>query len=151
MRQAVSSLKTNARTLAAGVALVLIAMVGTRSLTYLSFVTLALLPTLAAAIMEKPGYRSATVSVGSMTIATLFPLVLGAIAHGGTRNLLASVEAWTFVGFAVAGGIAIYFVMPAALVWFDDMRAAARLREIKSRQEQLERDWGPDVRSGGPS
>jgi hypothetical protein len=146
MRAISASAKTNGRTLAAGVAVVVIGLLGAKSMGYLAFVGLALLPTFAAAILEKPGMRSATVSIGSMTTATLFPLVLGAIAHGSTRDLLGSVQAWAFIGCAVVGGAVIYFVVPIASVWVEDMRAAARLRDIRLRQQKLERDWGADVR-----
>jgi hypothetical protein len=146
-----SSTRASARMVAAGVALVLFGLIGTKSLGYLGFVALALLPTLAAGIFEKPGRRSATVSIGSMTVATLFPLVLGAIANGGSRNLLTSLEAWTFVGCAVLGGAAIYVAMPAVAVWLDDMRATQRLRELRARQDKLEHDWGAEIRTGAPS
>ncbi|HEX9462959.1 MAG TPA: hypothetical protein VGB82_10210 [Alphaproteobacteria bacterium] len=145
-----SSARASGRMVAVGVLLVLFGLIGTKSVGYLGFVGLALLPTLAAAIVEKPGRRSATVSIGSMTVATLFPLVLGAIANGGSRNLLTSLEAWTFVGCAVLGGAAIYIAMPAAAVWLDDMRATSRLRDLRARQDKLEHDWGPNIRAGAP-
>jgi len=145
--RATHSVRANGRLLAAGITIVLLGMIGTRSLSYLGFVALALLPTFAAALLEKPGQRSATISVGSMTVATLMPLVMGAIANGSNRDLLTSGTAWLFIGASVLGGAAIYFAMPMAAVWIDDMRATARLRELRNRQAQLEQHWGPEVRS----
>jgi len=142
-----SPVRVNGRLIAAGIFMVLLAMIGTRSLSYLGFVALALMPTFAAAIVERAGQRSATISIGSMTVATLMPLVMGAIANGSSRDLLTSSGAWLFVGGAVAGGAAIYFVMPMATVLLEDMRANARLRELRTRQAQLEQHWGPEVRS----
>src|SRR5258708_33517990 len=97
-----SSARASGRMVAVGVLLVLFGLIGTKSVGYLGFVGLALLPTLAAAIVEKPGRRSATVSIGSMTGATLLPLVLGAIANSRSRKLLTSLEAGAFLGWSGA-------------------------------------------------
>lgn len=145
-----SQLKVSGRLIAAGLAVALFGLIGTRSIGYLAFVALALGPTIAAAILERPGQRVATISLGSLTTATLLPLVMGAIANGAKRDLLTSLAAWTFVCGAVLGGLAIYFILPAATVWIDDLRASARLRDVRSRQAALEREWGPEVRSETP-
>lgn len=142
-----SQLRASGRVLAAGLIVALLGLVGARSIEYLGFIALALMPTLAAAIIERAGQRVATVSIGSMTVATLLPLVMGAIAKGAHRDLLTSLPAWTFVGGAVVGGIAIYFALPAASVWIDSARATGRLRDIRAKQAQLERDWGAEVRN----
>lgn len=139
-------LRASGRVIAAGLVIALFGLIGTRSLDYLAFVALALGPTLAAAILERPGQRAATISLGSMTVATLLPLVMGAIAGGARRELLMSLTPWLFVGGAVLGGIAIYLILPAATVWVDDMKSTARLRDIRARQAALERDWGIEVR-----
>jgi len=138
--------RASGRLIAAGVAIVLFGLIGTRSVEYLAFVAIALGPTCAAALLERPGQRAATISMGSMTVATLLPLVMGAIAGGARRNLLTSLPAWTFVGGAVLGGLAIYLLLPAVTVWIDDMKSSKRLREVRDRQALLERDWGPEVR-----
>jgi hypothetical protein len=140
-------LRGSSRLIAAGVAIALFGLIGTRSVEYLAFVAIALGPTCAAALLERPGRRAATISMGSMTVATLLPLVMGAIAGGSRRNLLTSLPAWTFVGGAVLGGLAIYLLLPAVTVWIDDMKSSKRLREIRERQALLERDWGVEVRS----
>lgn len=150
VRVSPSQLRTSGRLLAAGVIVALLGLVGTRSIEYLAFIGLALAPTLAAAILERAGQRVATVSIGSMTVATLLPLVMGAIANGAHRDLLTSLAAWTFVAGAIAGGLVIYFALPAATVWVDSARASARLRDIRTKQAQLERDWGVEVRSDQP-
>ncbi len=144
-------LRASGRLIAAGIVVALFGLIGTRSLNYLAFVGLALGPTFAAAILERPGQRTATISLGSMTVATLLPLVMGAIANGARRELLTNLTAWTFVGGAVIGGLAIYFILPAATVWVDDMRSSARLRDIRARQARLEQDWGVEVRNETPA
>jgi MFS family permease len=145
-----SQLKVSGRLITAVLGVALFGLIGTRSLSYLAFVALALGPTLAAAILERPGQRVATISLCSLTVATLLPLVMGAIANGARRDLLTSATAWMFVGGAVLGALAIYFVLPAATVWIDDLRATARLRDIRARQAALERDWGAEVRNEAP-
>jgi hypothetical protein len=123
----------------------LVIVIAASSISYLVFVAAALMPTLAAAIMEKRGQRQMAISVGALTLATVIPLVIGAIATGSQRDLLSSSTAWTFVGIAAVAGFAIYFFMPIANVWFDDMKTQARLRALRERQQQLEKDWGPEV------
>lgn len=128
----------------------LIIVVAVSSFSYLVFVAAALMPTIGAAIMERRGQRQMAISVGALTLATVIPLVIGAIATGSQRNLLGSSTAWTFVGLAAAAGFAIYFLMPVANVWIDDMRSQARLKALRERQQQLEKDWGPEV-AGRPA
>lgn len=120
------------------------------SISYLVFAVAAMMPTLAASIMERRGQRQMAISVGALTLATVLPLVVGAIAGGSQRNLLGSSTAWTFVGLAAAAGFAIYFFMPVINVWFDDMKTQARLKALRERQQQLEKDWGPEV-AGRPA
>jgi hypothetical protein len=135
------------RMIGMGVVLALCGLLGTRSLSYLAFAGIALAPAICAAIIEKPGQRAATISIGSMTTATLVPLILGAIANGSSRDLLGSPRAWTFIAGAVLGGIGIYFVLPTITIMIDDSRAARRLRELQERQQKLEQDWGAEVRT----
>ena len=127
--------------------LAVVAVVAANSLAYLAFAAFAMVPTVLVAAIERRGHRSATIAVGSMTTATIMPQIFGAIAHGSTRDLLTSLEAWIFVAGAVAGGMAIYLVMPTATVWVDDWRTSTRLREMRRRQAELERLWGPEVKS----
>ncbi len=123
----------------------LLIVVAMSSISYLLFIAIALVPAIAALLLDRPGQRQATTSVAAMTLATVIPLVLGAIASGSVRNLLGSSVAWTFVGAAAGTGFALYFLMPAASSWMADMRASARLRAIRERQQALEKDWGPEV------
>jgi 4-hydroxybenzoate polyprenyltransferase len=141
------SLRASGRAAAIGTILLSIGLIASSSFSYVVFILLALVPMIAAALLEKRGNRSATICIGSLTLATVLPIVLGAIADGGSRSLINSATAWIFVAGAVCGGIAIYFVLPTMSVMLDDMRAAARLRELRKRQEALERDWGQEVRS----
>ncbi len=143
----VARLGASGRLIVAGVGIAVFGLLGTRSLGYLAFVVLALMPTFAAAILEKRGQRAATISIGSMTVATLLPLVLGAIANGSSRDLLHSGSAWTFVAGAVLGGAAIYFVLPTMTVWMEESKAQSRLRHLRERQQKLEKDWGTEVRT----
>lgn len=140
----------NARAALILIGIGLLIVIAASSVSYLLFVAAAMMPTIAAAIMERRGQRQMAISVGALTLATVIPLVVGAIATGSQRKLLTSSTAWTFVGVAAAAGFAIYFLMPTVNVWFDDMKAQARLKALRERQIQLEKDWGPEV-SGRPA
>jgi hypothetical protein len=120
-------------------------VIAASAISYLIFLILATAPAIAASFLERPGQRQATTSVGALTMATVIPLILGAIATGSDRDLLRSPTAWTFVAAAAAAGIAIYFALPILAVWLEDMRAAARLRKMRERQKELVNDWGAEV------
>lgn len=149
MNVSASPARANARTIVALCAAVLLAFVALSSLSYLLFIVVALVPAAALAVLERQGQRQATISVGSLTAATVAPLVIGAIAGGSRRDLLGSAEAWTFVGAAAAAGFAIYLALPAVAVWIADLRADTRLRKLRERQQALEKDWGPEIRESG--
>jgi hypothetical protein len=147
MNVSASPARANARAIVALVAVVLLAFVALSSLSYLLFIAVALVPAAALAALERQGQRQATISVGSLTAATVAPLVIGAIAGGSRRDLLASAEAWAFVGTAAVAGFAIYLALPAVAVWIADLRADTRLRKLRERQQALEKDWGPEIRA----
>jgi uncharacterized OsmC-like protein len=78
-------------------------------------------------------------------MSTVIPLILGAIASGSERDLLRNPAAWMFVAVAACIGIGIYLMLPVLAVWVEDMRANARLRKMRERQQALAADWGPEI------
>jgi len=136
---------TNGRAAIAAVVLGGLIVIAASALSYLVFLVLATLPIVAASLLERPGQRQATVSVAALTMSTVIPLILGAIASGSERDLLRSPTAWTFVVTAACVGFGIYLMLPVLAVWVEDMRANARLRKLRERQQALAADWGPEV------
>ncbi len=122
-------------------------ILGLYSLHMLYFVLLALLPAAAAAIIEPRGQRAATISIASLTAATLLPLVLGSMMVGSRRDLLTSSDAWSYVGGAVLAGLAIFLCLPAGTAWREDRRARRRIEVLRERQKEIEEQWGPEVRT----
>lgn len=120
-------------------------VIAASAISYLIFLLLAAVPAIAASFIERPGQRQATTTVGVLTMATAIPLILGAIATGSERELLRSPSAWTFVAVASIAGFVIYLALPMIAVWMEDMRANARLRRMRERQQELIKDWGPEV------
>lgn len=120
-------------------------VIAASAISYLIFLVLAAVPAIAASFLERPGQRQATTSVGVLTMATVIPLILGAIATGSDRDLLRSPTAWTFVAVSAAIGFGIYLALPVVAVWMEDMRATSRLRKMRERQKQLATDWGSEV------
>src|ERR1041385_7108133 len=106
-----SSLRISGWVVTIVVALLSLGLIASSSFSYVMFLFLALIPMVAAALLEKRGNRSATICIGSLTLAAALPIVLGAIADGGTRSLITSTTAWMFIAAAVGGGVAIYFVL----------------------------------------
>lgn len=151
MNVSASSARGNARLIVALSVIILLAVAAVAAFSYLIFIVIALAPAAALAVLERPGQRQATISVGSLTAATVAPLVIGAIAGGSRRDLIASAEAWGFVGAAALAGFTIYLALPAIAVWLADLRADARLRKLRDRQTALEKDWGTEIRSNTSS
>jgi MFS family permease len=143
----VSAPRVNANGRAAIAAILLggLIVIATSAMSYLVFLALATVPAFTASLLERPGRRQATASVGALTMATALPLILGAIATGSERDLLRSSTAWLFVAAAAVIGIGIYFMLPILAVWVEDMRASARLRKMRERQQALVNDWGAEV------
>jgi hypothetical protein len=117
------------------------------SVTHLYFMVVAMAPTIALAIIERPGNRVATTSVGALTAATVLPLLFGAMTREPKRELFDNATAWAFVGVAVSAGILIYVLLPVSAGLFHDQRLRARRRLLRDRQEALEEEWGAEVRS----
>lgn len=140
-----SRASANGRAAIAAIVLGGLIVIAASSFSYLVFLMLATVPIFAATFLERPGQRQATISVGALTMATVIPLILGAIATGSERDLLRSPTAWTFVAVAAVIGAGIYFLMPIAAVWFEDMQANGKLRKMREQQEALAADWGPEV------
>jgi len=136
----------------AGVLLALVVIgfafiLGLYSMHTLYFVLAALVPAAFAAIIEPRGQRAATISIASLTLATVTPLVLSTMLAGKQRDLLMSTEAWTFVGGAILAGLAIFLSLPAAAAWHEAGRAKRRIEALRKRQQEIEESWGPEVRT----
>jgi hypothetical protein len=127
-------------------AVALLMLLALYSMNYVYFVALALLPAAAAAVIEPAGQRTATISIASMTAATVLPLVLNGITNH-RPDLLMRMSAWGFVGTAVLGGVAIFLVLPAGIAWREDRRTKTAIGELRRRQEKLETEWGNEVRT----
>jgi hypothetical protein len=122
-------------------------VLGTYSMHLLYFVVLALVPAATAALIEPPGQRAATIAIASLTMATILPLVLGTMMVQIHRDLLTSTAAWSYVGGAVLAGLAIFLCLPAGTAWREDRRAKRRIQGLRKRQQQIEEEWGPEVRT----
>jgi hypothetical protein len=122
-------------------------ILGLYSLHNLYFAVLALMPAGFAAVVEPRGQRTAAISIGVVTIATVVPLILGSMTSHSGRDLFISSLAWAYVGGAVLCGVAIYLALPAGAVWRHDRRAKQRVQQLRARQKTIEEEWGPEVRT----
>jgi hypothetical protein len=122
-------------------------ILGLYSMHTLYFVVLALMPAAFAAIIEPRGQRAATIAIASLTLATITPLVLSTMLAGKQRDLLMSLEAWSFVGGAILAGLAIFLCLPAAAAWHQAGRAKRRIEILRKRQHEIEETWGSEVRT----
>jgi hypothetical protein len=146
----VSRRDTSADSAGASLALVVLgiaAILGLYSLHTLYFVVLALLPAVVAAVIEPRGQRAATISIATLTAATITPLVLSTMIAGKQRDLLVNFAAWSYVGGATLAGLAIFLCLPAGAAWRADRLAKLRIQTLRKRQQEIEETWGSEVRT----
>lgn len=89
----------------------------------------------------------ATVSVGSVTLAALIPLIGDSMLRSGREDPFHSAFAWSTVGLAILLGGLIYIMLPVATSWFDERDKRVLRRRIRDRQKELEDTWGSDVKT----
>jgi hypothetical protein len=134
------------RTLLLTIGVVGVVILAMNSWSHVLFLALALVPAAAAGFLERKGPRVAAPAIVTLTLATVIPLIFGAVSNEG-RVLLTNPAAWSFVGASILTAVAIFLLLPASSVWLDDMQAEARLKKLRQQQDLLEKDWGPEVRA----
>ena len=111
--------------------------------------SVALVPTAVAFIMERKKGFYGGVTVGALNLAATAPYLVDLWFKGHTVDaaigIITSVLAWAAFYGAAAVGWAIYAVTPNLVSSFMAMTAGRQITTLRARQRELVQTWGPDV------
>lgn len=113
--------------------------------------SVALVPTLVAFLLERKKGMYGGLTVGAMNLAGAAPFLADLWFDGHTIQaavgIITNVFAWmSFYGAAMFGW-AIYSTTPSVVSTFMAMTAGRRISVMRDEQKELLQKWGPDVES----
>jgi hypothetical protein len=115
--------------------------------------TLGLLPTLVALVVDMHPRKYAARAVGFLnfagTMPFLFKLWFGTHSLVAAMKILTDVFAWLVIYSAAGMGWLIYLGMPQVAGFLMEMNASRRIRRIDARRATLIKEWGEDIALGG--
>ena len=117
--------------------------------------TLGLLPTLVAFVVDIHPRKYAARSVGFLNFAGTLPFLISLwTGHHdllSAMRILTDVYAWLVIYSAAAVGWVIYWGMPSVAGFLMEINAARRVRKLDAQRKKLIADWGEDIdRSARP-
>ncbi len=111
--------------------------------------SVALIPTAVAFIMERKNGPYGGITVGALNLAGAAPYLtdLWFKEHtiGAAVNIITSILAWTVFYGAAALGWAIYAVTPSIVSATIAMTAGRQITMLRAKERELVQTWGPDV------
>jgi hypothetical protein len=116
--------------------------------------TLGLLPTLVAFVVDMHPRKYLARSVGFLNFAGTLPFLVSLwTSHHdliSAMKILTDVYAWLVIYSAAAVGWVIYLGMPQVSGFLMEINAARRIRALDARRRKLIAEWGDEVdRTGG--
>ena len=111
--------------------------------------SVALVPTVVAFIMERKNGYYGGVTVGALNLAGAAPYLTDLWFKGHTvaaaLGTITSVLAWAVFYAAAAVGWAIYALTPNIVSSFIAVTAGRQITALRSKERELVQIWGPDV------
>jgi hypothetical protein len=115
--------------------------------------TVGMVPTIVAFMVDTDSEKSAGLSVGAMNFCGVMPFAikLWQTAHtlDTTIGLLLRPETWLFMYGAAAGGWLIYYGVPPLVAGAAVFRDARKIKELEQEREELIGEWGIEVTGKG--
>lgn len=112
-----------------------------------------LVPTLAAAIVDRSPQRYLTYAVGPLNLACTLPALidLWRSGHQGAlaTALAANPDNWILAYLGAAAGLGIYLAMPPLAAGYYTLQTKSRLEDLNRRRDALQRNWGEEVAGPG--
>lgn len=112
-------------------------------------VTVLMLPTAVALVVDRSASRSGWLCVGGLNFAAaapfLFDLWFSAHTLETATRTISDVFTVMVVYGAAAFGWLIYMTMPQIIGTFMQMTSTRRIASLKSQQNRLVEEWGPEV------
>lgn len=111
--------------------------------------TVCMMPTLAAWLVDRQPGRALATSVCLLNLAGSLPGVIEVWTAGhdvaAAQWVLSDAVTWLTAYGAAAVGWLLFAVLPPALRAHHGRSTARRIRQLQKKQEALEKDWGPEV------
>jgi len=111
--------------------------------------TVCMMPTLAAWLVDRQPGRALATSVCLLNLAGSLPGVIGVWTAGhdvaAAQWVLSDAVTWLAAYGAAAVGWLLFAVLPPVLRSHHARGTARRVRQLQKKQEALEKDWGPEV------
>lgn len=121
------------------------------ALPTLTLVFFAMLPTIAAALVDRGPHRYAWLCVGGLNFAGvspyLFELWFGEHTLDQALTQLSDVLALLVIYGAAAFGWMLYMAVPPLVGAFLQIAAQRRVAVLRGQQKKLAEQWGPDVKA----
>jgi 1,4-dihydroxy-2-naphthoate octaprenyltransferase len=115
--------------------------------------TLGLLPTLVAFIVDAHPRKYAARSVGFLNFAGTLPFLVTLWSKNQNlieaMRILTDVYAWLVIYTAAAAGWIIYLGMPSVAGFLMELTAARRIRKLDAERRRLIQEWGDGVNRAG--
>lgn len=113
--------------------------------------SIALLPTICAFLVDRNQGRYAAISVGALNLAGTWPflLKLWTTDHSVVNAMKIVVDpfAWLIIYCAAAAGWLLYFSFPSCVSVCMSVFAGHRGAQLRQQQKNLIEEWGPEVAS----
>jgi len=113
--------------------------------------SIALLPTAVAFLVERGKGWYGGVTVGALNLAGAAPYLTDLWTENhtvdGAIDIITNVWAYLVIYSAAMFGWAVYSTMPAVVGSFMAMTAGRRIAALRDQQKELVLKWGPDVES----
>ncbi len=117
------------------------------------FLTVALLPTAVAVVIDRSASRTGWLCVGGLNFAAAAPFLFDLWFKSHTlehaTSIISDVFVITMVYGAAALGWLMYMTTPQIIGTFMQMTSARRIASLKAQQTRLEEEWGPEVTRDG--
>lgn len=119
------------------------------SIPTLTVLFFGMLPTMAAALVDRGPHRYAWLSVGGLNFAGVSPYIMDLWFKGHTLERavtsLTDVFALLVIFGSAAFGWLLYMVTPPVAGAFLQVAAQRRITVLRGNQRKLVEQWGPDV------
>ncbi|MDX2145312.1 MAG: hypothetical protein SFV19_18310 [Rhodospirillaceae bacterium] len=127
------------------------AMVSFAIIPTIVVLSVMMLPTAVAFLIERGKGYYAVVTIGSLNLAGTSPYLVELWFKDhtvdGAMDVITNIWAYLIVYSAAGFGWAVYSTMPAVVASFMAMGAGRRIAALREQQKDLVQKWGPDVES----
>ncbi len=130
-------------------AVIIITVLAVTALPICILVVAGMLPTAAAALVDRHPRRYLARTIGAVNLAGVAPGVLRLWESGTTfvalRQVIGSPYTWLLMYGAAAIGWALYSCVPSIVAMAIEIRDNDAKRRLEARAQALTEDWGPEV------